>query len=86
MVLSKKEFKAFQEKFKLSPRQAELAAYIIEGCDSNAELARRTGLTTGTVKVHLHSLFMRMGVGSKLCVATTAFQFVRSLNSPRKKT
>jgi DNA-binding NarL/FixJ family response regulator len=84
MVLSKKELALVREHFKLSPRELELVSYIVQGYDSNEVLAKAMGVTVGTVKNQTHVLFVRMRVGSKLCVATSVFAFLRSLQSEKK--
>lgn len=55
----------------LTEREREIAALIRTGL-RNREIALRCGLTEGTVKVHLHSIFQKLGVRSRaeLIVAT----------------
>ena len=43
----------------LSPRQHEIALLIGRGL-RNKEIARELGLSEGTVKQHIHSIFLRL--------------------------
>jgi two-component system nitrate/nitrite response regulator NarL len=45
----------------LTPREHEAAALATSGL-SNREIARMLGLTEGTVKLHLHSVFIKLGI------------------------
>ncbi len=57
----------------LSPREREVALLVARGL-SNKEVARRLGLSNGTVKIHLHRVFQKLGAKSRyrLIVATTS--------------
>ena len=44
----------------LSPRQREIATLVARGL-SNKEVARELGLSDGTVKIHLHTIFQKLG-------------------------
>jgi two-component system, NarL family, nitrate/nitrite response regulator NarL len=44
----------------LSPRQREIAVLVARGL-SNKEVARGLGLSEGTVKIHLHTIFQKLG-------------------------
>ena len=44
----------------LSPRQREIATLVARGL-SNKEVARVLGLSEGTVKIHLHTIFQKAG-------------------------
>ena len=44
----------------LSPREREVALLVARGL-SNKEIARELGLSVGTVKLHVHSIFMKLG-------------------------
>lgn len=48
----------------LTEREREITALIRTGL-RNREIALRCGLTEGTVKVHLHSIFQKLGVKSR---------------------
>lgn len=48
----------------LSPREREVALLVARGL-SNKEVARELGLSNGTVKIHLHSIFQKLGAKSR---------------------
>ena len=48
----------------LTERELEIAGLIRSGL-RNREIASRCGLTEGTVKVHLHSIFQKLGIRSR---------------------
>lgn len=55
----------------LSAREREVAGLVAEGL-TNKEIARRLGLTEGTVKIHLHNIFEKVGVKSRVELAIHA--------------
>ena len=48
----------------LTRRQEELVKLVGEGL-RNREIARRCGLTEGTVKLHLHHIYNKLGISSR---------------------
>jgi two-component system nitrate/nitrite response regulator NarL len=48
----------------LSPREREIAMLVTRGL-SNKEVARELGLRDGTVKIHLHHIFQKLGAKSR---------------------
>lgn len=48
----------------LSPRQAEVAMLLQEGL-TNAQIARRLGISEGTVRKHIEAVFTTLGVSSR---------------------
>ncbi len=48
----------------LSPREGEVALLVAGGL-SNKEVARELGLSEGTVKIHLHNIFQKLGAKSR---------------------
>jgi DNA-binding NarL/FixJ family response regulator len=48
----------------LSPREREVAQLVARGL-SNKEVARELGLSDGTVKIHVHSIFQKLGAKSR---------------------
>jgi DNA-binding NarL/FixJ family response regulator len=48
----------------LTPREHEVALLVSRGL-SNKAVARALGLSTGTVKLHLHRIFQKLGVKSR---------------------
>ncbi|XRQ14073.1 helix-turn-helix transcriptional regulator [Actinomadura welshii] len=55
--------------FKLSPREHEIATLVAEGC-SNQQIAERLYLSVRTVETHLSRVFAKIGVSSRVGVAT----------------
>jgi DNA-binding NarL/FixJ family response regulator len=45
----------------LSPRECEVARLVMRGL-SNKEIARELILSAGTVKLHLHSIFLKLNI------------------------
>ena len=48
----------------LTTRERELVLLVVQGL-SNKHIARRLGVTEGTVKVHLHNIFKKLGVPNR---------------------
>jgi two-component system, NarL family, nitrate/nitrite response regulator NarL len=48
----------------LSPRERAVALLIAGGL-SNKEVARELGLSLGTVKIHVHNIFQKLGVNNR---------------------
>lgn len=48
----------------LSSREREVAQLVARGL-SNKEVARELGLSDGTVKIHIHSIFQKLGAKSR---------------------
>jgi two-component system, NarL family, nitrate/nitrite response regulator NarL len=57
-------FGAAQEDSPLTPRETEILTLIGQGM-SNKAAARRLGISVHTVKFHLESLFLKLGVASR---------------------
>ena len=53
----------------LSPREREVALVIARGL-ANKEIARELGLSEGTVKQHVHSIFLKLGMRSRHTLIT----------------
>lgn len=49
----------------LSPREHEIALLVGRGL-SNKDVARELGLSPGTVKIHIHNIFQKLGERSRL--------------------
>jgi DNA-binding NarL/FixJ family response regulator len=49
----------------LTPREIEVVQMVAAG-HRNKEIARRLTLTEGTVKVHLHNVYAKLGVDGRL--------------------
>ena len=48
----------------LSPREREVGLLVAHGL-TNREVARELGLSEGTVKIHLHNIFQKLGTKSR---------------------
>ncbi len=55
----------------LTPRQEQILRFVGQGL-SNKEIGRRLGISGSTVKVHMHSLFERLGVQNRTQAALIA--------------
>jgi DNA-binding CsgD family transcriptional regulator len=53
----------------LTPRQVELLQYVALGY-TNTQVARRMGLSEGTVRTHLNHIYERLGVTSRTAAVT----------------
>ena len=53
----------------LSPREREVALVVARGL-ANKEIARELGLSEGTVKQHVHNIFLKLGMRSRHTLAT----------------
>jgi two-component system nitrate/nitrite response regulator NarP len=60
----------------LSPRETELVNLVRQGL-RNRDIADRLGITEGTVKVYLHSVFEKTGVANRTELAIRAAEWVR---------
>lgn len=49
----------------LTPREIEVVRLVTEG-QSNRKIADRLGLQEGTVKIHLHNVYKKLGVDSRV--------------------
>ena len=49
----------------LSARESEIARYVAVGM-RNAEVARKLGITEGTIKVHLHNMFKKLQIRDRV--------------------
>jgi two-component system, NarL family, nitrate/nitrite response regulator NarL len=64
----------------LTPREAELVELVSQGL-RNKEVAARLGISEGTVKIHLHRIYEKLGVTSRVELANYARQ--RGMGSAR---
>jgi DNA-binding NarL/FixJ family response regulator len=56
----------------LTPRQRELLRLVAAG-HTNAQIARRLGVSEGTVRIHLQNIYARLQVPSRTAAVTRAF-------------
>jgi DNA-binding CsgD family transcriptional regulator len=57
---------------RLTPRHWELLRLVAAG-HTNAQIARRLGVTEGTVRIHLQNIYGRLQVSSRTAAVTRAF-------------
>jgi DNA-binding CsgD family transcriptional regulator len=57
---------------RLTPRQAELLRLVGAG-HTNTQIARRLGISEGTVRTHLENIYEKLGVSSRTAAVTRAF-------------
>jgi DNA-binding CsgD family transcriptional regulator len=57
---------------RLTPRQNDLLRLVAAGL-TNAQIARRLGISEGTVRTHLEHVYDRLGVSSRTAAVTRAF-------------
>lgn len=55
----------------LTPRELEITRMVARGL-SNKEIARKLDITEGTVKVHLHNVYEKIGVTSRVALTLWA--------------
>jgi two-component system nitrate/nitrite response regulator NarL len=61
-----KNFSDIAEPFsQLSTREQQIVTLVCGGL-SNKEIAAKLGVTEGTVKAHLHAIFEKLGVRSRI--------------------
>lgn len=59
----------------LAPRERQLIGFVRKGL-RNREIAEQLGVTEGTVKVYLHAIFEKLGVGNRTELAIRADEFL----------
>jgi two-component system nitrate/nitrite response regulator NarL len=58
----------------LTPREIEIMLRVAEGLP-NKEVGRQLNISEGTVKMHLHSIYQKIGVGNRTSLANVASVF-----------
>jgi two-component system, NarL family, nitrate/nitrite response regulator NarL len=53
---------------RLTPREHEIARLVTEGL-CNKSIARHLNLAEGTVKVHMHNIYRKFGIGNRVRLA-----------------
>ena len=56
----------------LTSREREIVLTLAEGL-SNKDVGRKLSLSEGTVKVHLHNIYSKLGVKNRTALAVLAF-------------
>ena len=57
----------------LTSREREIVRTLASGGLSNKDVGRRLNLSEGTVKVHLHNLYCKLGVKNRTALTVLAF-------------
>jgi DNA-binding NarL/FixJ family response regulator len=57
---------------RLTPRQNDLLHLVAAG-HTNTQIARRLGVTEGTVRTHLQNIYEKLNVSSRTAAVTRAF-------------
>lgn len=65
LALTRRAGAAGTPQFTLTPRELELIKLVAEGL-RNKEIAERLSITEGTVKIHLHNIYDKLGVGGRM--------------------
>jgi DNA-binding NarL/FixJ family response regulator len=55
----------------LTTREQELVRLVAEGL-ANKQIARRVNISEGTVKIHLHNVYQKLGVSNRTALTTLA--------------
>jgi len=55
----------------LTKREYQIIQVLPEGI-TNKEIGRRLGLTEGTIKVHLHRIYRKLGIANRTMLAVLA--------------
>jgi DNA-binding NarL/FixJ family response regulator len=64
---------AERPKFRLTPRERQVVAAVVDGL-TNKDIARRFTLSEDTIKHHLSSIFDKVGVSNRLELALAAIE------------
>ena len=59
--------------FRLTRRQHEIAAWVSTGL-SNKAIARKLNVSEGTVKLHLHAIYTKLGIPNRTSLAMLTLQ------------
>ena len=64
----------------LTSRERQIVLVLAEGI-TNKEIARRLRLTEGTVKVHLHNIYRKLGIPNRTTLAVLAHTKTKTLHA-----
>jgi two-component system, NarL family, nitrate/nitrite response regulator NarL len=57
----------------LTNRERQIILTLLTSGLSNKDIGRRLNLSEGTVKVHLHNIFVKLGVSSRTALIAIAY-------------
>jgi DNA-binding NarL/FixJ family response regulator len=72
-LLSDEEWRAIGCQLKLSGRELDILRYLVTG-EKELTIAHRLGISSHTVHTHLHRLYEKLGVSSRLEVIVLIFR------------
>jgi DNA-binding NarL/FixJ family response regulator len=73
------QWRELAEHLKLTPRQQQIARLLCRGC-TNRQMATRLGISAGTVRMHLRTLFEKLEVHDRLGLAVHLVRTERKLS------
>jgi len=65
----------------LTSREREIVLVLASGGLSNKDVGRRLNLSEGTVKVHLHNIYQKLGVKTRTALVVLAHAEYASVSS-----
>lgn len=65
----------FCERYELTKREREVAFLLLEGF-SNGEIGEKLFISEGTVKTHVHNIYKKLGVNTRLRFSASFFEFL----------
>jgi DNA-binding NarL/FixJ family response regulator len=71
LEMTKPQQKQIRSDSSLTPRERDVVRLIASGL-SNKSIAHRLGLREGTVKVHLHNIYQKLGISGRVELILTA--------------
>ena len=80
-IFSQDEWANICRELKFSDRQAEIAAFLLEGWKVTA-VAQHLGISPDTVRAHLRRLYPKLNVSSRLGLMTCCVRTFRELYAP----
>jgi two-component system nitrate/nitrite response regulator NarL len=66
----------------LTSREREIVLVLASGGLSNKDVGRRLNLSEGTVKVHLHNIYQKLGVKTRTALVVLAHAKYASVSLP----
>ena len=66
--------KGSEADLRLTAREREIAILVAGGL-SNKEIARKIGISEGTVKIHLYNVYQKLGISNRTALAALAQYF-----------
>ena len=83
-LFTERQWRHLEERLGLPARQAEIAPLICKGL-SNKEIGQRLGISPHTVRMHLSSLFKRLGARDRIGVVVRLVLAARDAQQRRSR-